>query len=54
MKKHTARWRKGEEILTKLLKEGKDTGGCHRRSMEERGKKKEGGGNIMIMNNSLL
>ena len=26
MKEHTACWRKGEETLTKLLKEGKDTG----------------------------
>ena len=41
MKEHIARWRKGEEILAKLLKEGKDTGFRHRRkrqgrSMEER------------------
>ena len=27
MKEHTTRWRKGEETLAKLLKEGKDTGG---------------------------
>ena len=26
MKEHTACWGKGEETLTKLLKEGKDTG----------------------------
>ena len=35
MKEHIARWRKCEETLAKLLKEGKDTGGF---AIEEKGK----------------
>ena len=35
MKEHIARWRKCEETLAKLLKEGKDTGDF---AIEEKGK----------------
>ena len=64
MKEHTACWRKGEEILAKLLKEGKDTRGI---AIEEKGKgevwkreeicepkKKEEGGSVMMVSNTYL
>ena len=38
MKEHTARWRKGEEILAKWIKEGKDTRGF---AIEGKGRSKK-------------